>query len=261
MKSSQKILIGILICSTTHFVWGQSTKLASAKSDSLYFDSPALFECKVQFPDGYSLEKSCPLVISLHGGGGSYEIFKNIWIHFDNPQFIMATPQAPYKWLMGTKIGYDWAAWPSENLIAMQTALKLTSKYIENLIQSLTANYNIDKVYLLGFSQGSIITQITGINNHNLLEGIIILSGPEIDHPGKPEIVWPSEKAIQSANHLRVFIAHGNSDEIIDITLAIKSRDQYEIIGYDVSLFEFEGGHEINEIEMKAVEKWINNEK
>ena len=251
----------ILICSITHFVAGQSTELASVKSDSLYFESPALFECKVLFPDGYNSEKSFPLIISLHGGGGSYETFKNIWRHFENPQFIMATPQAPYKWLMGAKIGYDWSAWPSENLITMQTALKLTSKYINNLIQSLKKNYNIKEVYLMGFSQGSIITQIAGINNHDSLEGIIILSGPEIDHPGKPEIVWPSEKAVKSANHLRVFIAHGNSDEIIDIALAIKSRDQYKKIGYDVSLFEFEGGHEINEMEMKAVAEWIIKEK
>jgi len=263
MKFLWEIIIGvlILICSPAHFVLGQSSELAPVKSDSLYFESPALFNCYVQFPANYNLENSSPLVISLHGGGGSYKTFKNIWRHFENPQFILATPQAPYKWLMGNKIGYDWSAWPSENLITMQTALKLTSIYIENLIQSLTANYNISEIYLMGFSQGSIIAQIAGINNHDLLEGIIILSGPEINHPEKPKIVWPLDIAVQSASHLRVFIAHGNSDEIIDIALAIKSMDQYKKIGYDVSLFQFEGGHEIKEIEMKAVEKWINREK
>ncbi|NOY36451.1 MAG: hypothetical protein GXO83_02650 [Chlorobi bacterium] len=201
------------------------------------------------------------MVISLHGGGGSYKTFKDIRRYFENPQFIMATPQAPYKWLMGDKLGYDWAAWPTGDLIIMQRALKLTSTYIENLIRSLTAKYNINKVYLMGFSQGSIIAQITGINNHDLLEGIIILSGPEVDHPGKPEIVWPSEKAVRSANNLRVFIAHGESDEIIDIALARKSRKQYEDAGYDVSFFEFEGGHEINKGALKKIEKWIHEPK
>jgi phospholipase/carboxylesterase len=262
MKSIQKILIGtlVLICSNTHHVWSQSTNLVSAKSDSIYFESPALFECKVQFPVNYNTEKSIPLIISLHGGGGSYESFKNIWKHFENPQFIMATPQAPYKWLMGNKIGYDWSAWPSENLITMQTALKLTSKYIQNLIKSLTTKFKINKVYLMGFSQGSIITQIAGIKNHKILDGLIILSGPEIDHPGKPEIIWPSAEAVKSASKLRVFIAHGKSDKIIDIALAKKSKEQYKKMGYDVSLFEFEGGHEVSERELKGVEKWINKE-
>jgi predicted esterase len=261
MKYLQIILVStiILIWPAAYLVQGQYTKLDSVKLDSFYFESPALFECKVQFPDGYNLKKSFPLIISLHGGGGSYETFKNIWRHFENPQFILATPQAPYKWLMGTKIGYDWSAWPSENLMTMQNALKLTSKYIENLIQSLTSNFNISKVYLMGFSQGSIIAQIAGINNHDLLDGIIILSGPEFDHPEKPEIVWPSKKAVQSANHLMVFIAHGKADDIVDFALANISREQYEEFGYYVSLFEFEGGHEINAEAMKEVEKWIKN--
>lgn len=158
MKSIQKILIGtiVFICSNTHLIWSQSTNLVSIKSDSLYFESPALFECNLQFPVNYKSGKSVPLIISLHGGGGSYKTFKNNWENFENPQFIMATPQAPYKWLMGEKIGYDWAAWPSENLVTMQTALKLTSKYIKNLIQSLKSKYNINKIFLMGFSQGSI---------------------------------------------------------------------------------------------------------
>ncbi len=138
MKALKNILIGTLIlifCSNTHFVQGQEFELTTIKSDSLYIESPTLFNCKIQFPDNYNLEKSFPLVISLHGGGGSYETFKNIWRHFENPQFIMATPQAPYKWLMGDKIGYDWSAWPTGNLTFMAEALNLTSNYIENLLQ------------------------------------------------------------------------------------------------------------------------------
>ena len=262
MKAKNRILTGTLIllfCVNLNTVNGQES--GTLKSDSLYFESPALFSCNIQFPNDYDSEKALPLLISLHGGGSSYNSFKNLWNRFESPQFIMATPQAPYKWLMGDKIGYDWAAWPTGDLVLMQKALKLTSNYIDNLIQSLTDKYNISEVYLMGFSQGSIITQVAGINNHDLLDGIIILSGPEINHPGKSEIVWPSEETVQFANHLRVFIAHGKSDEIVDIEFANKSKVQYEKIGYNVSFFEFEGGHEINVEAMKEIEKWIKNQK
>jgi phospholipase/carboxylesterase len=264
MEALRNILTGILVllfCCNTHFVHGQGTELTTIKSDSFYFESPALFDCNIRLPDNYNSEKPSVLVISLHGGGGSYVTFKKIWRHFENPHFILATPQAPYKWLMGDKIGYDWAAWPTGDLIIMQKALKLTSNYIENLIQTLTDKYNISEVYLMGFSQGSIIAQVAGINNHDLLNGIIILSGPEINHPGKPEIVWPSEETIESANHLNVFIAHGKSDKIVDIGFAKKSRKQYENQGYKVSFFEFEGGHQVNKKEMNALEIWINKKK
>ncbi|MCK5442364.1 MAG: hypothetical protein KAJ23_10770 [Maribacter sp.] len=264
IKSLMKIIIRILIIflySIANIVYCQEFELNKLNSDSLYFESSALFECNIQIPGNYNRDKSYPLVIGLHGGGSSYETFRNIWRHFETPQFIMATPQAPYKWLMGDKIGYDWSGWPSDDIVFMKRALKLTSDYIKNLILVLKEQYNVDEVFLLGFSQGSIITQIAGINNHDLLSGIIILSGPEINHPGKPEIVWPSEETVLSANHLRVFIAHGKSDEMVDIELANKSRVQYGKVGYDVSFFEFDGGHEINAETMRKIEKWIKNQK
>ena len=266
MKASKNILIVtmiLLFCCNTHFIQGQETELTTIKSDSLYLESPILLVCNLQFPDNYNPDIPVPLVISLHGGGSSYETFMNIWKHFENPQFIMATPQAPYKWLMEDKIGYDWSAWPTGDLKTMAKALKLISKYIENLIRSLTEKYNINEVYLLGFSQGSIITQIAGINNVELLSGMIILSGPPLyESVWSPwvdffEIEWPAEESVRSANNLKVFIAHGKSDEIIDIEFAYKSRELYTKFGYDPFLYEFEGGHEINAEVMKKIEIWI----
>lgn len=268
MKALKNILIVTLIllfCCNTHFIQGQETELTNIKSDSLYFESPILLECNLQFPDDYNPDKSFPLVISLHGGGGSYETFMNIWKHFENPQFIMATPQAPYKWLLEDKIGYDWSAWPTGDLKIMAKALILTSKYIENLILSLTEKYKINEVYLMGFSQGSIITQIAGINNFELLSGMIILSGPplyvSVWSPWVDffEIEWPAEESVRSANKLKVFIAHGKSDEIIDIEFAYQTRELFTKFGYDLILFEFEGGHEINAEIMKKIENWIKN--
>jgi len=262
MKTQRDIISGLLIllfCTVSSFAQENNPESIPLQSDSIFFVSPTLLKCDLQFPKDYKIDNSFPLLICLHGGGGSYKTFKNVWNHFENPRFIMAAPQAPYKWLMGDKIAYDWAGWPSGELKFMQEAIKLTSNYIEILISYLTDKYNISEVYLMGFSQGSIITQVAGINNHDLLNGLIILSGPELNHPEKPEIIWPSEKTVLSANKLKVFIAHGKSDLMVDFKLAQKSREQYEKTGYIVSFFEFEGGHEINAEAMKEIEKWINH--
>ena len=255
----KKVLI-LIFCTVSFNIKAQQSEI-NRKSDSIYFAGPTLFDCHIQFPANYSPLKSYPLIIGLHGGGGSYKTFRNIWLRFENPQFLLATPQAPYKWLMGDDIGYDWSAWPTGNITFMAEALNLTSKYIESLINSLSENYNIEKAYLLGFSQGSIIAQIAGIHNHDLLRGIIIFSGPEINHPGRPEIVWPSAEAISSAKNLEVIIVHGRNDSIVDIELAYKSKKIYEKYGFEVSMFEFEGGHEIDEGALKRVEKKINRRK
>jgi predicted esterase len=73
----------------------------------------------------------------------------------------------------------------------------VASKYIENLILILKEKYNVNEVYLLGFSQGSIIDQIAGINNYRILSGIIILAGSEINYPGKTKIVWSVEENVR----------------------------------------------------------------
>jgi len=218
----------------------------------------AYFNCDIQLPDNFNNEKGYTLLIALHGGGGSYESFRNIKKHFSDPHFILATPEAPYKWQLGGELGYDWLAWPSKDTSFMQDAIALTSTYIETILTNLMSRFRIKNIYLMGFSQGSIVAQTAGIYNHALLDGIIILSGPEIYHPGKPEIVWPSLKSIGDANNLRIFIASGKDDTVVNLDLAKKSKDQYTRWGYDVTMFEFEGGHEISGAAMREIQKWIH---
>ncbi len=237
---------------------GQVSNLPESHTNSIRIINQAIYNCKVQFPDNYNPNNGYPVLIALHGGGGSYETFMDIWTHFADPQLILATPQAPYKWLLGDQMGYDWAAWPSNDTSYMKEAIVLTSKYIETIITNLKSRYKVENIYLLGFSQGSIIAQIAGIDNHDQLKGLIICSGPEMYHPNKPEIIWPSVDLTKRANHLKVFIAHGKDDTIIDLELARKSKDQYSCYGFDVTLYEFEGGHEISKSAMREIQKWMN---
>ena len=60
MKALRNIIIGTLIfffCSDTNLVYGQESELINLKSDSLYFESPALFTCNIQIPEDYNPDK------------------------------------------------------------------------------------------------------------------------------------------------------------------------------------------------------------
>jgi len=255
IKQTVLVIISVIFPYLTN---GQTASFPNHDSNSIRIINQAIFKCEVQFPDNYVQNKGYPLLIALHGGGGSYETFMEVWDHFEDPQFILATPQAPYKWLLGDQIGYDWAAWPSKDTSYMKEAIVLTSKYIETIIKTLKSRYKAENIYLLGFSQGSIIAQIAGIENHDHLEGLIICSGPAMHHPDKPEIIWPPLELIKRANHLNIFIAHGKDDAIVDFELARKSKDQYIQNGFEVTLYEFEGGHEISMSAMQEIQKWLN---
>jgi phospholipase/carboxylesterase len=266
MGDQKKYLSNLIIVITYFSIFINSAKGQEAHDEIHYFDSSALFECKVKLPIIYDPERAYPLVIGLHGGGNSLDEFIDIWKYFENPEFIFAVPQAPYKWLMEEKIGYDWSAWPTGDIAVMARALDLTSKYIADLVESLRERYNTQDVYLLGFSQGSIITVTAGINNHHLFKGLIILSGPPLYEPTWSPFVdwfdleWPTEESARSAKDLRVFIAHGNSDQLVDINLAYKSRDIFEKFGYNVTFFEHKDGHVISPDAIKQIKIWLKSD-
>ncbi|NQT23955.1 hypothetical protein HQ585_01235 [candidate division KSB1 bacterium] len=227
-------------------------------SERIHFKSTAVNECIVNTPNDYQPDKAYPLVINLHGGGSSYEDQSKIYKYIDTPGFIMATPQAPYKWLFDDKIGYDWSAWPTGDLEVMDTALELSSEYITNLVKSLKSNYRISDLYLMGYSQGSIVTQVAGINNYRLFDGLIILSGAPFTEPAPShDIKWPDDRAIKKAKRLKILIVHGLKDSRIDIKLAHKSQEAYMAFGYEVTFIEFEGGHTITRKEMNQINDWL----
>jgi len=255
----RRLLFAILLFTISPvLINGQLKDVPLRDTNSIRIINQAIFNCEIQLPENYSVKENYPMLIALHGGGGSYESFSEIWAHFENPHFILATPEAPYRWLLNDRIGYDWSAWPSGDTSYMKEAVVLTSKYMNTIIHRLVSKYKVENVYLLGFSQGSIIAQIAGIHNHDLLKGIIILSGPELYHPDKSEIVWPAEQSTLNAKLLRIFIAHGKDDAVVNPELARKSFKQYTRYGFDVTLFEFEGGHEISKTEMREVQNWIH---
>ncbi|NQV37074.1 MAG: hypothetical protein HQ509_03600 [Candidatus Marinimicrobia bacterium] len=232
---------------------------------TIYFKSPAVNECILNMPSDYQPDKSYPMVINLHGGGSSYQAHSKIYKYVDAPGFIMATPQAPYKWLMDSEIGYDWSAWPTGDLEVMNTALDYSSEYIANLVESLKSNYHISELYLMGFSQGSIVTMFAGIHNYKSFDGLIILSGAPFKDPFCPPFMdcfepeWPNDKAIRKAKRLKIFIAHGLNDPRIDIQLAHKSEGVFKAFGYDVTFFDFDGGHNITRNEMNQINDWLTH--
>jgi len=231
--------------------------------DVIYIDNSALFKCRIHLPRDYDPAKSYPLVVGLHGGGGSFDQFITLWKDFGELEFIYAVPQAPYHLLKDNEIIYEWALWPTGDMEIMERAKEITEKYIAKLVKDLNKRYKIDGAYLMGYSQGAIFTYTAGIRNHHLIKGLIILSGPGLFEPiyspfmGWVGIEWPSENSIKAAKDLRVFIAHSKDDQVVKYELGVTSRDVLLNYSYDVTFYDFEGGHTIPPEVLKQVVEWI----
>ena len=228
--------------------------IAAKKKDSaktLFINSPTLIKCNVQFPENYNPAKEYPLIIGLHGLGSNADRFQILWDKFATRNFIYATPQAPYAVSTGSEPGFSWNTWGTGDDETLEQSSALTDEYIAKLVIDLQKQYKVSDVYLLGFSQGCFYTYLIGIKHYELFKGLICFGGwLESDLIGEENIV--------KAQGLRVFIAHGNNDRVVEEGAGKKASDYLKEHGYDVTYFEFEGGHEVPEKAILEVEKWMN---
>ena len=266
MSKLKKIFIVVLIASlftTSFYAQKSENDSTQIETESIYFESKALFKYLVKLPNNYNPKKSSPLIVGLYGGNQTAKKFIKIWDEIKEPQFIYAVPQAPYAWFMNGKFGFDWSLWPTGNDELIERAAIISENYIIDLIKELTNKYNVSNVYLFGFSQGAIFAYRVGIKNHQYVDGLICLSGPglleKIWSPFSDtlQVNWLPEKYIKAGNDLRVFISNGDTDKFTPIELGIKSRDILKKYGYDVIFQDFNGGHEVNYEILDNVIEWI----
>jgi predicted esterase len=218
----------------------------------IFIDAPVYLRCHVRFPTDYDPTESYKLVVGLHGFGSSPESYIKLWERFAGQDFIFAVPQAPYAFNSGGDVGFSWAWGTGGRGLPARSANK-TNDYIGHVVESLTNMYNVENVYLLGFSQGCGFAYQAGIVNHDLLAGVIGFGG-------WLEEGWFSKADFEHANHLRVFVAHGNEDGVVEFQGGVDAAQLLESHGYDVTFHEFDGAHRVPEQPLQAAEAWMNLE-
>lgn len=230
----------------------------------IYLKGTTLHKCLIRLPDRHSQENVFSLVVGLHGGGSHPENMIHLWDHIPGRSFIYTVPQAPFPFVQNQELVFDWGMWPSKNEELIRKASQVAEEYILNVIHQLTSAYQINNTYLMGFSQGAIFSYLTGIKNPQLFDGLICMSGPGLLSPLKNPFVrsmgseWLPEKFIEKANTLRVLITHGKNDPAAHHELGLQSRDVLEKHGYDVSFYDFEGGHTHPPTQLlETVAEWI----
>tara|TARA_S200000501_G_scaffold33161_1_gene27650 strand:- start:13545 stop:14195 length:651 start_codon:yes stop_codon:yes gene_type:complete len=202
--------------------------------------------------ESLSFDKNDKVIIMFHGyGSNKDDLFS--FAKFMNPNFLIISVQAPIQ------MDYNSYCWWSLNLNnGMQ--LQMNEKEAKNSLNELNRfigedlsikyNFGLNQVYLLGFSQGCMISYALSINFPENYKKVVGLSG-KIPH----EIINFNEK-FDYSNH-NLFCSHGINDQVIPIEVGRESDRWFLEKNIKHKYLEFESAHGINSENFEQMNLWL----
>ena len=112
--------------------------------------------------------------------------------------------------------------------------------------------YPIDmsQLFLLGFSQGAILSMTLGLTLGSRIKGIIVLSGYV------PAFV-KEEYKIQPVDKLSLFISHGEMDQVLPFDWGLANNEYFRGLGANVTFKTYQEGHTVSIENQKDFMNWL----
>ncbi|WP_439862508.1 alpha/beta hydrolase [Pseudomonas antarctica] len=220
---------------------------AAHADSSLHTDLPLSYLEQTQ-----SDARNQPLVIFLHGFGSNEEDLFGIKDSLPSTWTYLSArapmPVAPS--------GYRWFAKKAgEGDYNGETAdLQRSAKLIEAFVTQATAKYHTqsDRVFLVGFSQGAIMSYEVGLRQPALVRGIAALSGSILP------VLKAELKPRASLDQLAIFIGHGTSDQALPYASATRANEVLTGLGLKPEFHGYPGmPHTVSDAEVQDLKAWL----
>ncbi|MDQ0739879.1 alpha/beta hydrolase [Pseudomonas sp. W4I3] len=193
-----------------------------------------------------------PLVIFLHGFGSNEEDLFGIkdalpstWTYLSVRAPMPVEPRG-YRWFTKTPGDGDYDGVTAD--------LQSSARLIEDFVGKATAKYHTqsDRVFLVGFSQGAIMSYEVGLRRPELLRGIAALSGSVLP------VLKAELKPNEALGKLAIFIGHGTLDQALPYASGTRANEVLEGIGLKPQFHGYPGmNHTISEAEIQDLKTWL----
>ena len=191
-----------------------------------------------------------PLLILLHGyGSNEQDLFSFAEELPDN--LLIVSAQAPYSMAFG---GYAWYAINFDDTNGKFSDLKEAKDSIDKIdtfIDDIKQKYNTnpDKTFLLGFSQGAILSYSLSFFFPNKIQHVIALSGYV-----NTELL---PKTISKEITTDYYSSHGTVDQVLPVDWARNSKIFIENLGLKIAYSEYPVGHGVAPQNFYNFKTWI----
>lgn len=186
------------------------------------------------------------LMVVLHGRGDSSRPFRTFNSEMRLPEMNYLLLNAPRKYLNG----FSWYGEPpylAENLLEIRTRLLMLMNDLES------QGWKSENIFLLGFSQGCLVSADLALNYPKKLAGVIGVSGYFHFYPR-----W--RKNLERSNSRTPWLlTHGRKDDVLKIEDTRKGVEKLREVGLKVDWFECDKKHDFVAEDYPVIRKWIRD--
>ena len=198
-------------------------------------------------------KKDNKVIIMFHGyGSNKDDLFS--FAEFMNPDFLIISIQAPIK--LDNHSHCWWPLHYDDNMqlkmdtkLAKQSVKELNKFICEDLAKKYS--FSLNQVYLLGFSQGCMISYALSINYPENFKKAVGLSGKI------PYEIIEFDVEFDYSNH-NFFCSHGINDLVIPIEIGRESSEWFNEKKIKHEYLEFEPAHGINSDNFTKMNLWLS---
>ena len=181
-------------------------------------------------PKGYQGGRAIPLLVWLHGAGGTGNVSDNMAALADEFGFIVLAPDSR-EWTWGAILG----RWDPD------------LEVLQRVMKTVQTRCTVDRtrIWLGGFSDGGSFSLSLGISYGDVFKRV---------YAGSPGVMQP----MAANGKPRIFISHGTSDQTMPIDdTSRRFVPRLKRLGYDVTYREYAGRHQLPPEILREVIVWL----
>lgn len=194
----------------------------------------AHYTYEVVWPHNYNPDTKYPVIFAMHGKGSNEQ---NMMPLLDGlkDDFIVISIRGDLP------LGNGYAYFHIKSIgNPIRELFDQSVQQLQNFIDYATDKYAVDpsRRYLLGFSQGAILSMSLALVMGEQIKGIVALNGYI------PSFV-KQEYPLQSVKNTSIFISHGDYDQVFPRQLGDDNHDYFRQVSDHVTYRTYAAGHEV----------------
>jgi phospholipase/carboxylesterase len=193
-----------------------------------------------------------PLLLLLHGVRSNEHDLMGLAPELD-PRFHIVSLRAPLTFGPGMFGWFPIEFLPGGGFKIDPEVADRSRRQVISFIDEATAEYGTDpdRVYLMGFSQGCIMSLASALTEPEKVAGVVGMSGrllPEVE----PKIAEPDR-----LKGLPMIVVHGEYDEVIPLSYGRVIRDKLSALPLDLTYREYPMAHQVSQRSLNDITEWL----